>query len=68
VLVIEREGEMVRDGSCRRSGLSLCKGMLKLPNDRAGTLLVFKAYDQMSYALILETTVPVSVADRVRTP
>jgi hypothetical protein len=68
VLAIEREGEMARDGSCRRSGLSLCKGMIKLPNERAGSLLVFKTYDRMSYALVLETTVPVAVADRVYTP
>jgi hypothetical protein len=68
VLAIEREGEEVRDGSCRRSGLSLCKGTVKLPNERAGSLLVFKTYDRMSYGLVLGTTVPVAVADRVHTP
>jgi hypothetical protein len=29
---------------------------------------VFKTYDQMSYALVLDTTVPVGVADVVRNP
>jgi hypothetical protein len=68
VLAIEREGETVRDGSCRRSGLSLCRGSVKLPNERAGSLLVFKTYDRMSYALVLQTTEPVAVADRVQSP
>jgi hypothetical protein len=68
VLAIDRAGEVVRDGSCRRSGLTLCKGTLKLPDERAGTVLVFKTYDQMSYGLVLETTLPVGVADVVRTP
>lgn len=68
VLAIEREGETVRDGSCRRSGLALCRGTVKLPNERAGSLLVFKTYDRMSYALVLQTTEPVAVADRVHSP
>nr|PZN65963.1 MAG: hypothetical protein DIU62_08215 [Pseudomonadota bacterium] len=68
VLAIDRAGEVVRDGSCRRSGLSVCRGTLKLPDYRAGTALVFKTYDQMSYALVLDTTVPVGVKDVVRKP
>jgi hypothetical protein len=68
VLAIDRDAGTVRDGSCRRSGLSLCTGTVKLPPERAGSLLVFKTYDQMSFGLVLQTTVPVSVADRVRTP
>ncbi len=68
VLAIDRAGETVRDGSCRRSGLSVCRGTLKLPDERAGTVLVFKLYDQMSFGLVLDTTVPVGVKDVVRTP
>ncbi|HUG73983.1 MAG TPA: LysM peptidoglycan-binding domain-containing protein [Steroidobacteraceae bacterium] len=68
VLAIDRDGGEVRDGSCRRSGLSLCKGTVRLPNDRAGSVLVFKTYEQMSYGLVLETTMPVAVLDLVRTP
>jgi hypothetical protein len=68
VLAIDRDGGEVRDGSCRRSGLSLCKGTVRLPNERAGSVLVFKTYEQMSYGLVLETTMPVAVLDLVRTP
>ena len=69
VLAIDRDGGTARDGSCRRSGLSQCRGgQLHLPSERAGSVLVFKTYDQMSYGLILDTTMPVAVADVVRTP
>src|SRR5690606_168652 len=68
VLAIDRAGETVRDGSCRRSGVTLCRGTVKLPDERAGMVLVFKAFDQMSYGLILQTTMPVGVADHVRSP
>lgn len=68
VLAIDRAGETVRDGSCRRSGLSMCRGTVKLPDERAGTVLVFKTYDEMSFGLVLETTMPVGVADVVRNP
>src|SRR5690606_14637234 len=68
VLAIDRAGETVRDGSCRRSGLSMCRGTVKLPDERAGTVLVFKTYEEMSFGLVLETTMPVGVADVVRNP
>jgi hypothetical protein len=68
VLAVDRAGVEVRDGSCRRSGLALCKGTVQLPGQRAGSVLVFKTYEQMSYGLILDTIMPVAVADHVRTP
>jgi LysM repeat protein len=69
VLAIDQKGEVLEDKSCKRSTLSWCVGKkLNLPDERAGTLLVFKTYDRMSYGLIVSTTVPVRVADRVRTP
>jgi hypothetical protein len=39
-----------------------------LPSETAGTLLVFKTYEDMSYALILNDTAPIHVYDRVRNP
>jgi len=70
VLAIDRRGEVIPDASCRkRSKLAWCLGKsLKLPDERAGTLLVFKTYESMSFGLIVNTTVPVAVADHVRTP
>jgi hypothetical protein len=70
VLAIDRQGEVIPDASCKkRSSMAWCVGKtVKLPDERAGTLLVFKTYDDMSFGLIVNTSVPVAVADRVRTP
>jgi hypothetical protein len=68
VLAIDQKGEVVTDGSCKTFGKPTCRGTIQLPDVRAGTLLVFKTYEQMSYALVLETLVPVRVADMVRKP
>jgi LysM domain len=69
VLAIDEKGEQVADTACKRSSLSWCIGKkIQLPDERAGTLLIFKTYEQMSYGLVVNTTVPVHVEDRVRTP
>jgi hypothetical protein len=68
VLAIDTRGELVTDRSCSNSA-SFCTGkQIQLPNERAGTMLVFKTYDHMSYALIVETSYPIRVADHVRSP
>jgi LysM repeat protein len=41
---------------------------LALPAEMVGTLLVFKTYPQMSYALVLHDTVPILMDDRFRNP
>jgi hypothetical protein len=46
----------------------LFKKKVKLPDERAGTVLVFKAYERMSYALIMDATHPISIGDYVRNP
>ncbi len=69
VLAIDQVGEVVKDGSCKQSRWSFCGNKtIALPSERAGTLLVFKTYDQMSYGLVLDASVPLRVSDRVRTP
>jgi LysM repeat protein len=69
VLAIDQRGEVVKDQSCKTSNMQWCVGKtVKLPDERAGTLLVFKTYDQMSYGLIVSASVPVRITDRVRTP
>jgi hypothetical protein len=39
-----------------------------LPSEPNGTLLVFKTYEHMSYALVLNDAAPIHVNDRVRNP
>ena len=42
---------------------------IKLPNERIGLLMVFRPFERLSYALVLETTVSgVQVGDRVVNP
>jgi hypothetical protein len=41
---------------------------VKLPNEHVGTVLVFKAYKHMSYALIMDSTNIIRVGDLVRNP
>jgi hypothetical protein len=43
-------------------------GLVKLPDERIGLAMVFKTYENMSYALIMEATHPVRNGDIVRTP
>ncbi len=41
---------------------------VRLPEERAGTLLVFRAFDRLSYALVVGASSEIHVADYVRTP
>ncbi|HFC53381.1 MAG TPA: LysM peptidoglycan-binding domain-containing protein [Gammaproteobacteria bacterium] len=41
---------------------------VELPDERAGVLLVFRTFDRVSYALLMESTRPVRVGDGVRNP
>jgi hypothetical protein len=73
VLAIDTAGETIRD-TTRPGGLGGIKlgstfaPKVKLPNERNGTLLVFRVYDRMSYGLIVSAEMPVRIADVVRTP
>lgn len=41
---------------------------VKLPDERSGTLMVIQAFDNMSYALAMESRMHMRVYDEVRTP
>jgi LysM repeat protein len=73
VLAIDVAGDVVPDrgpasyDSTDRNILGLAKSV-KLPAERAGTLLVFKSYDDMSFGLVVGSESPMRVADVVRNP
>jgi hypothetical protein len=60
VLTVFQAGEEVRD---RIKG-----GKVKLPDEEAGTVMVFKTYDRVSYGLVMEATEALHVLDFVRNP
>lgn len=70
VLTIDQVGAWVDDHCAKIDGVSSCwlDHSVKLPSESAGTLLVFKTYERMSYALILSDTVPIHIGDHVRNP
>jgi hypothetical protein len=43
-------------------------GNVRLPDEMAGTLMVFKVYDRISYGLVMEATQAIHTLDYVRNP
>lgn len=60
VLTVFQAGETIDD---RVAG-----GEITLPDEEAGTIMVFKAYERISYALVMEATQAIHVLDAVRNP
>ncbi|ERS87000.1 peptidoglycan-binding protein [Marinobacter sp. EVN1] len=60
VLAVLKAGNMVRD--------TVTGETIELPSERAGLLMVFQAYEKMSYGLVLQATRPLSVGDKVTNP
>lgn len=48
--------------------LVLEPGMIKLPDERIGLLMVFRVFERVSYALVMQATQPVNTLDSVQTP
>jgi len=71
VLTVDQAAETVHDDCAHINGFSTCRwggGSARLPAETAGTLLVFKVAERMSYALIMRDTTPIHVGDHVRNP
>ncbi len=60
VLTVWQKGGVVKD---RIEG-----GRVRLPDEQAGTVMVFKTYDRLSYGLVMEATEALHVLDYVRNP
>lgn len=63
VLAINKTGRRLQDRT--KSGE---RAQMKLPDERTGIMMVFRTFNRMSYALVLEITEPVAVGDRIRNP
>jgi LysM repeat protein len=76
VLAVDQSGDVVRD--LYAGGRSITNSMsgfntafapkVKLPDERAGTLLVFKVYDRMSYGLIVGASNIIHIGSPVHNP
>ena len=60
VLSIFQQGEVVRDPKTHEA--------IKLPNQRVGNLMIFKTFDQYSYAYVLDSSLPIKVGAAVQAP
>jgi hypothetical protein len=66
VLTVFQAGDVVKD---RFAGGSMFRGeRVKLPDEEAGTVMVFKVYDRIGYGLVMEATSDIHVLDAVRNP
>lgn len=64
VLAVYQTGDTVRDTVApKRMGRKV-----RLPNERAGTLMVIRLFDRVSYALVMEATRDLRVFDTVTNP
>jgi LysM domain len=60
VLAIYRVGELVRD--------DITNEIVKVPDSRAGLMMVFRTFEKVSYGLVLKATRPLVVMDKVSNP
>ena len=68
-LGVDQQGELVRDKySSYPWKKKAFADEVRLPYERAGTLIVFKVFDKLSYGLIIGARAPMRVADRVYNP
>jgi hypothetical protein len=63
VMAIQKAGAVMQD---RSQGGDLAR--MKLPDERAGLLMVFRTFEHMSYGLVLDLNQPVKIGDRVTNP
>ncbi|MEO9523429.1 LysM peptidoglycan-binding domain-containing protein [Marinobacter alexandrii] len=60
VMSVLKSGNMVRDPVTGET--------IELPSERAGLMMIFQAYEKMSYGLVLQATRALSVGDKVTNP
>ncbi|WP_447894137.1 LysM peptidoglycan-binding domain-containing protein [Vreelandella sp. GE22] len=60
VLRVDQQGELINDP---RTG-----ELFQLPNTQSGLVMVFKPYNRMSYALVMQASNVLAIGDEVRSP
>lgn len=57
---ITQQGESIRDPKT--------KEVIQLPGQQIGSLMVFRTFDQLSYAYVLESDLPIKVGSSIQPP
>jgi hypothetical protein len=70
VLRALKVGQVIRDQCARIAGAGTCRHIRsdELPTERISNLLVFKTYERMSFALVLDETSAIHVGDEFANP
>lgn len=69
VMAINQAGEFVTDRGDRSFASKVGFGKkVRLPEERAGTLLIFRTFDRLSYGIVMGASSEIHVADYVRNP
>ncbi len=69
VLTVFQDGEEINDRYAGGFLNTLSGGeTVKLPDEEAGTIMIFKVYDRIGYGLVMEATSDIHVLDSVRNP
>jgi LysM repeat protein len=73
VIALNQRGDVVRDryakgGLSASAGTTFFSKKVQLPPERVGVAMVYKTYDQMSFALIMEATHEVRRGDLAQAP
>ncbi len=71
VLAVYKTGEVVRDNEKHgylSGSRTVFSRKVRLPDEPTGTFMVFKAFDRISYGLIMEAQNIISVQDKVESP
>jgi hypothetical protein len=63
VLRAYKTGQTIRDTQRGAFGQKV-----RLPDEPAGTMMVFRTADRLSYALVMDATTPLALLDKVRSP
>ncbi|HEY9268528.1 MAG TPA: LysM peptidoglycan-binding domain-containing protein [Methylotenera sp.] len=54
--------------STKNGGLALEPGMIKLPDERVGLMMIFRVFDRISYGIIMQASESINTKDAVQTP
>lgn len=70
VLRVREASQRAADTCVHINGRPTCRKLrdVELPAEDAGTVLVFRSFERMSYALIVSGNSPISVGDRIGNP